>query len=308
MPFSPELPDPPVPADCDLRGLPYYPLNLQRLVRSTFHNQASPAEWKAGLLLWMKSWDQTPSGSLPNNDRELSSLAELRDVRAWLKLKGVSLHGWELHSDGRYYHPVVTEVTLHAWKLRKVNRRRGTAGAEARWTPMRQASPENAPSMRDGCVADGKLKEEVEVPSPHNPEANASVLLAPLPNQALRPPPRGSRLTQEICLSEDWRAAAEAARTRANMPAIDLATEFEKFSNYWLAKSGKNATKIDWRRTWVNWALNANPPRNGNGTPLANLFEGAWRAANELNEQERREQGGDFSPDSSPPQPLLDRC
>lgn len=40
---------------------------------------------------------------------------------------------------------------------------------------------------------------------------------------------------------------------------------FETFDNYWRAKSGKDATKLDWQATWKNWVI-AQDKRDGNGT------------------------------------------
>ena len=43
-------------------------------------------------------------------------------------------------------------------------------------------------------------------------------------------------------------------------------TEHEKFCNYWHAKSGQQATKVDWPATWRNWIIKAaeeTPRRNG---------------------------------------------
>ncbi len=40
-------------------------------------------------------------------------------------------------------------------------------------------------------------------------------------------------------------------------PDIDLNLEHTKFMNYWIAKTGKDASKKDWGRTWENWMLNA---------------------------------------------------
>jgi len=40
-------------------------------------------------------------------------------------------------------------------------------------------------------------------------------------------------------------------------PNADIALETEKFINFWVAKSGKDATKLDWNATWRNWILNA---------------------------------------------------
>lgn len=59
-------------------------------------------------------------------------------------------------------------------------------------------------------------------------------------------------------ISEDFRITQEMhlwAQDKA--PNADLGVETEKFINYWVAKSGKDATKLDWVATWRNWILNA---------------------------------------------------
>lgn len=81
-----------------------------RLFGSTFHARATDGEWRAGVTLWMKSWDQVPAGSLPTDDIDLCRLAELaRDIKTWKKVKDGALRGWVLCTDGRLYHPVVAE-------------------------------------------------------------------------------------------------------------------------------------------------------------------------------------------------------
>jgi hypothetical protein len=46
-----------------------------------------------------------------------------------------------------------------------------------------------------------------------------------------------------------------------------VSTESEKFRNYWTAKSGAGATKLDWHATWQNWIITAaqqtGGPQNG---------------------------------------------
>lgn len=106
----PELPEPLTPAGCDLRDFPHTPMFRARLFGSSFHAQATDAEWRAGVTLWLKSWDQVPAGSLPENDIELCRLAELaRDLKMWSKLREGAMRGWCLCNDGRLYHPVVAE-------------------------------------------------------------------------------------------------------------------------------------------------------------------------------------------------------
>jgi hypothetical protein len=49
------------------------------------------------------------------------------------------------------------------------------------------------------------------------------------------------------------------AQMRSECPAIDVKAEHLKFVDYWCSKSGKDATKVDWVRTWRNWIRNARP-------------------------------------------------
>jgi hypothetical protein len=74
--------------------------------------------------------------------------------------------------------------------------------------------------------------------------------------EAVSPPtPRATRIPEPFLLTSEMKEWA-AART----PSIDLLLETEKFVNYWRAKSGRDATKLDWPATWRNWVLNARTP------------------------------------------------
>ena len=54
-------------------------------------------------------------------------------------------------------------------------------------------------------------------------------------------------------LPDDWKPDAIAAGVPVG--AVDL--EGRKFRDYWVAKTGKDATKMDWQATWRNWCRNA---------------------------------------------------
>lgn len=109
------LPTPPIAAGADLRAFQYTPIFRARLFGSAFHAEASDAEWRAGVTLWLKSWDQVPAGSLPTDDINLCRLAELgRDVRTWKRLKQGALHGWYQCDDGRLYHGVIADLVNEA--------------------------------------------------------------------------------------------------------------------------------------------------------------------------------------------------
>lgn len=66
------------------------------------------------------------------------------------------------------------------------------------------------------------------------------------------PNPRGHRLP------EDFQVTAEMVTwCRSNYPNLDGKTETEKFRDYWHAKAGAAARKVDWVRTWKNWIRTA---------------------------------------------------
>ena len=62
---------------------------------------------------------------------------------------------------------------------------------------------------------------------------------------------RGSRLANDWVLPEEWKAWANKER-----PDLDAKQVFEQFRDYWCAKAGKDAIKLDWQATWRNWVRN----------------------------------------------------
>jgi hypothetical protein len=75
--------------------------------------------------------------------------------------------------------------------------------------------------------------------------------------------PRASRIP------DDWRPSPEARQFSIDELGEQRAkNEFAKFCDYWRAKGGKDATKLDWNLTWRNWIRTAkervgSAPREG---------------------------------------------
>ncbi len=116
-------PAPMTPAGTNLQDFPHTPILRSRLFGSSFHARTTDSEWRAGVTLWLKAWEQVPAGSLPDDDIELCRLAELaRDLKTWKKLKAGAMRGWVLCSDGRLYHPVVAEVVRNALDAKTAQR------------------------------------------------------------------------------------------------------------------------------------------------------------------------------------------
>jgi hypothetical protein len=119
----------PVPADCDLRGLPWMPIDTVRLLDSDLFALASGDEFKAAVALWCKAWQQVPASSLPDNELILAKLSGAG--ARWRKVREQALRGFVRCTDGRLYHPVIAEKALEAWAHRLKQRDR----AAKRWHP-----------------------------------------------------------------------------------------------------------------------------------------------------------------------------
>lgn len=72
---------------------------------------------------------------------------------------------------------------------------------------------------------------------------------------------RGTRLPKEWILPKAWGEWALGEPGGWSVEAIR--TESLKFRDHWVAKAGKDATKLDWMATWRNWLRNARQPALG---------------------------------------------
>lgn len=93
----------------------------------------------------------------------------------------------------------------------------------------------------------------------------------PTPDKERSPtPPKEINPTPSSLRSDNKRGTRLPADFQPNLVfAVELGfdrsqamTEFDKFRDYWNAKAGKDATKLDWPATWRNWLRNAAKPRN----------------------------------------------
>lgn len=176
-------PEPMVQAGVDLKDFPFTPIYRARLFGSVFHATVSDAGWRAGVTLWLKSWDQVPAGSLPKDEVALCRLAELgRDLKSWRKIAVEALHGWSECSDGRLYHSVVAEGVNDAWQRKCAQHDRTEAARVARAAkrlsqscqpPPRASVTENATEDVTGSKGQGQGQKE------EDSDANASGAGAP---------------------------------------------------------------------------------------------------------------------------------
>ena len=124
-----EPPEPMTSPECDLRGMPYMPLDLVTLFDSDLYALSTGDEFKAALTLWGKSFYQVPAGSLPSDDRLLEHLS---GSRKWKAVRDMAMRGWVKCSDGRLYHRTVAQKVKEAWDSRLARRERTEAARAAR--------------------------------------------------------------------------------------------------------------------------------------------------------------------------------
>lgn len=196
-------------------------------------------------------------------DATLAALATFKSPDQWSRTKDYEGRriadvegGWVLLNHEKHRAAVNAEDRREAAKLgmRKL-RAKLAAGAEpvngvnSGDQKLRQAEAEEDskseekehPSFKDSLVA-----------SDANAAAPARVAKAP-------PAPRGKRLDPEWLLPKAWGEWA-----MAEFPAWTtdrVRREAESFRDFWVAKAGKDAAKLDWQATWRNWCRNAKPDK-----------------------------------------------
>jgi hypothetical protein len=286
-----DLPEPLTPADCDLRGMEWMPMHGHKLEGSDFDSLANDTEYRAAHRLWWAAWQQqVPAASLPDNDKIICNLAGFqRDQKGWEKVRAMALHGFVKCSDGRLYHRFLAPEAIIAWEKRKRERERKAAyrSKSGPSTPPSNAAPvprDNGPVPRDkdgdtyGTVpsqvadqdgdfrADNTTQDRTGQDNKKEKERERDASAdAPAPAR------RGTRIPP------DWQPNSEG-RVLALERGLNIPDTIANFRDFWHAKAGQNAAKMDWDATWRNWCRREKPPsvkpafRNGFAELMAGDF------------------------------------
>jgi hypothetical protein len=105
----------------------------------------------------------------------------------------------------------------------------------------------------------GGNRGQAELVSPQSPPLKAPPHpLKITPPLTPHPPQNCARKARR--LEADWKPEplnGKAAEMVACWQAGEVERELAKFKNYWFAKGGKDAAKLNWQRTWINWLISA---------------------------------------------------
>jgi hypothetical protein len=118
MPMAAALPSPPYAAGVRASGWRFI-LDMERIEQSTTW-LVTPLHLRPWLLmLWAKSWQQIPCGSLPNDIENIAALVGL-PLEQFEIDRVVLMRKWYLCCDGRWYHPFITKQVVEMLDARKV--------------------------------------------------------------------------------------------------------------------------------------------------------------------------------------------
>ena len=200
-----DRPAPLVPAEVDLRGLPGFMLDVNRLLSSELVALGTDAERWAALMLWCRAWHQIPATSLPDDDRVLAAFAGV-SLAKWRRIRDMAMRGFVLCSDGRYYHQVLSQEALQAWGKRVAYRERRARDTERmqRWRESRDGAgdesvtrheepngPARVAASRDGPVTPSVTRHNGVTeasPEPSHPPSPGSSRDGPVTQNVTLPP------------------------------------------------------------------------------------------------------------------------
>lgn len=203
-------------------------------------SDAAVALWtRAGSYSAAKLLDGfVPESALPLVTRVPEAAAELVTAGLWRKVKG----GFQFHQwDERNLLKERFQAKQHLTRNRKQKQRARSSSSE---NPQVEAGLVTQHVTRDNSVTDSVTGSAVtrDITTQHN---TTQVLEA-----SKRQGARGTRLP------DAWNPSADDLGWAAEKcPGVNHLRETEKFRNYWQAKAGKDAAKLDWSKTWRNWLL-----------------------------------------------------
>lgn len=242
-----------------------------------------------GLWVLAGSWssDQLTDGWVPNYiaarldpGHHAKHAAALVRAGLWIPDEHEGESGWWFHQWGDHQ-PMAK--TVH--DQREAARERMSRLRDER-RRRQNGIPEPKPQVTEAEFADCSREQPPNVPenfarsslTPTRPDPTRPVVPTEL-TTSLRPSPtatpaakkRGARIPDDFTVTP-----AMVTWAQTNTPDVDGRYETAQFIDYWTAKSGAAATKLDWVRTWQTWMRKAQkdatqrPVRRGNFQPYLN--------------------------------------
>lgn len=134
----------PYPAETRAKGW-RFEIDMEKVKASDTWLRAKTGEVRGALLLlWSEAWQQTPCGTLPNDDELVALLIDMPAIK-FAKHRGVLMRGWWLATDGRLYHDTIVQRVIAMLDKRATDAERS---AKRR---AKQAGQEKTPALVTGA-------------------------------------------------------------------------------------------------------------------------------------------------------------
>ena len=179
-------------------------------------------------LLWLYYDTEQP---LPNSIFELSMKVNARDNKE--SLLGILNTFFKLEDDEWHHKRCDKEISFYKQQLETASKA-GKASAAKRALNKNSTGVERA--LDSGSTVVQPTNNQQPITNNQQPIVKAT---------------KGSRLSADWVLPKEW-----ADWARQERPDLDLRSVGEQFRDYWSAKAGSGATKLDWQATWRNWVRN----------------------------------------------------
>jgi hypothetical protein len=248
----------PYPSDTRAKGW-RFELDHERIRQSDTWVLCAPDVRPWLLMLWMVAWEQTPCGSLPNDDALIAARIGM-SPKAFARHRSVLMRGWEASDDGRLYHHVITLRVLEMLEYRR---------KEAERRSKNRGKPAEVPDVSRGTDA-GQRQNSTRAPGTSTSTGTSTSLpsvetcgAAPSAAPPNSPPPFDGKnaeilngksvvaLSDEWELPERWGFDAEAL----GFTPAEVLKEAERFRQYWTRGKGKGTRRSvkGWSQSWSNW-------------------------------------------------------
>lgn len=215
---------------------PSMPMYWDAYLADTTH--LSTEEHGAYMLLLGAMWRR--NGTVPDDDTDNArilglSKAKWRKVKARLAEKPTSI----FCQDGFISQKKLKKTWEKTQEKIQVNRENGALGGRPVLNKNKDLDKANGSDSLNP-------NETIPEPEPYKEKRDTKVS----PKKASRLPPDWvlPKRYGEYAISQGWCETS-------------IRLEADKFRDYWISKSGKDATKLDWLAVWRNWLRNSNSPK-----------------------------------------------
>ena len=173
-------------------------------------------------------------GPVPDNDRVLAGMFRTSTRKARALVKALVAAGKIEIEDGKIWNDRARSDLVQRGFTSISRAESGAKGGRTRAENAANALKTNDPPQANASSREEKRREEEK----EEPNGSSKKQVA-----------RGSRLPRDWQLPRPWGQRA----VDAGMAETRVRSEAEVFRDYWIAKPGKDGTKLDWEATWRNW-------------------------------------------------------